>query len=308
MSMKRFLREFFLFLLLTVSIYLLVMLIGGRYPNLNYRRGANGHLNSRLKEVKQVHDVDLLFLGSSHTYRSFDVRIFQEAGYSSFNLGSSNQTHIQTEILLKRYLKSLHPKLVIYEVNPEMFMIDGVESSVDLIANDRNDLLTIEMALKLNHLKTYNTLVHGLWVDWLKLDEDYVEPAVKGDNLYISGGYVASGMNRYKPAPQPAYPIVLNPKQLASFEKNLQMIKAQGAELLLLYSPTTNVKFQSYQGMEDFENRMKNQGPYLNYNSILSLQDSIHFWDAEHLNQEGVLIFNQALIQYLNDNGQRLTP
>ena len=81
---------------------------------------------TRLKEVKTVKNVDILFLGSSHTYRGFDTSIFHDCGYSAFNLGSSSQTPIQTLTLANRYLKQLNPKLVVLEVYPGNFTGDGV--------------------------------------------------------------------------------------------------------------------------------------------------------------------------------------
>jgi len=83
--------------------------------------------------------VDILFLGSSHSYRGFNPQYF--SGYKTFNLGSSAQTPIQTNLLLKRYLHQLNPKTIVYEVYPISLSIDGVESSSDIIANDHHPIL-----------------------------------------------------------------------------------------------------------------------------------------------------------------------
>lgn len=129
--------------------------------NLNYRRGASGYTYTRLHEVEKYKNVDILFLGSSHTYRGFDPRIFQLYGYSSFNIGTSSQTPLQTEVLLKKYIGHLKPSSVVFEVYPYVFSSDGVESSVDLIANDNIDKNTFLMAAKINNIKTYNTLLYA---------------------------------------------------------------------------------------------------------------------------------------------------
>ena len=158
--------------------------------NLSDRLGSYGHLNRRIQELKTFGDIDVLFLGSSHAYRGFDPRIFMQHGIRSFNLGSGSQSPIQTEILLKRYLNILNPKLVVYEVFPRNLSIDGVESALDLIANDKIDHLTIKMALDLNHIKVYNTVILGVIKDLLNLDRDYVEPIRKGRDTYVKGGFV----------------------------------------------------------------------------------------------------------------------
>lgn len=67
--------------------------------NLNYYPGGYGNLNTRLKEAKTKGKVDILFLGSSHAYRGFDVRLFEQAGYSCFNLGSSFSVTLANRIV-----------------------------------------------------------------------------------------------------------------------------------------------------------------------------------------------------------------
>ena len=53
----------------------------------------------------------------------------------TFNLGSSSQTPIQTKMLLDEHLDRLNPKLVVFEVYPVVFQLEGVESALDFIAN-----------------------------------------------------------------------------------------------------------------------------------------------------------------------------
>jgi hypothetical protein len=122
--MKKFLKSITIFSLSTIGIYILLIIVWGEIApdilkkNMNYRIGSKGHMYSRIQELRETKNIDILFLGSSHSYRGFDTRIFSGNGYKSFNLGSSSQTHIQSNILLKRYIDQLIPKLVIYEVNP----------------------------------------------------------------------------------------------------------------------------------------------------------------------------------------------
>ena len=163
--------------------------------NLQYKMGGLGHLNSRIKDLKSYGNVDVVFVGSSLAYRGFDPRIFKTHGLASFNLGSSGQTFIQTEVLTNRYLGLLNPKLVVCETYPQNFSHDGVEPALDLIANDKNDIETIKMALRINHIKVYNTLLYGLFRDVFSMNDAFVEDIVKKDkegrdDTYIRGGFV----------------------------------------------------------------------------------------------------------------------
>jgi hypothetical protein len=121
---------------------------------------------TRISDLKKYKNVDILFLGSSRAYRVFDTRIYAKQGYYSFNLGSSSQTPIQTKLLMKRYLKQLNPKLIVYAVDPNAFS-DGVESAMDIIANDKNDRESLKMLAKINHLKVFNTLIYGYYKDYI---------------------------------------------------------------------------------------------------------------------------------------------
>jgi len=304
--MKKFIYNTILFLLFTSIFYLILLFGWGRYapsrfkPNINYRVGSYGHMYSRLSEVKNYGNVDILFLGSSHAYRGFDTRIFLDNGYKSFNLGSSSQTPVQTKVLLNRYLESLNPKLVIYEVYPATFTMDGVESSLDIIANDINDSHSLKMALKINNIKTYNTLIYGFIHDLLGLNKSFSEPIINGNDKYISGGYVAKEIGLYKPTEFEKKEISLRDYQLESFSEIVQMIKNKNIELILVYAPITEVNYKSYSNNHYFDSTMKSYTEYYNFNEIIDLNDSLHFYDSHHLNQNGVDIFNEKLIELLN--------
>src|SRR5215217_8103310 len=121
--MKQFLGNCTRFAFFSIVAYAVLTIVTGSMNlgvvnNLKFPIGGNGHLFSRLKELDTVKNVDILFLGSSHAYRGYDVRKFNRLGYSAFNLGSSAQTPVQTELLVKTYLAQLNPKVVILDIHP----------------------------------------------------------------------------------------------------------------------------------------------------------------------------------------------
>jgi hypothetical protein len=262
-------------------------------------------MHSRLSEVKKYGKVDILFLGSSHAYRGFDTRVFLENGYKSFNLGSSAQTPAQTKVLLKRYLDSLNPELIIYEVYPETFTSDGFESSLDLIANDINDLHSFGMALKINNIKTYNTLVYGFSHDLLGLNSSFSETTKKGNDKYVSGGYVEKELDFYQRSEFVNKEIYIRDYQLESFLEIVQMIKNRNIELILVYAPIPKVNYDSYRNNTYFDSIMNSYSEYYNFNEIIDLNDTQHFYDSHHLNQNGVEIFNKKLVKLLNKKKAR---
>lgn len=214
--------------------------------NLSYKTANYGHQFSRMQEIKTAKNVDLLFLGSSHTYRGFDTRIFRREGWNAYNLGSSSQSHIQTELLLRRYLKNLNPKFIVYEVYPGLFTVDGIESSLNLLGNDDIDLETVKTAFQLNHLKVYNTLIYGIYADLTNQHEGIVEAPRKNLDTYIIGGYVQRDLTFYWRQMHPTATWELRKDQLHAFENSLEIIKNQNIPYLLVQAPVTENYFNSY--------------------------------------------------------------
>ena len=305
--MKKFIILFLKFIIFTTIFYCSALLLSEIYlpqylrPNLISKR-VHGHMSLRTKEVKNIKNVDILFLGSSHTYRGFDTRIFKKIGLNTFNLGSSSQTHIQTKVLLSRYLETLNPKTIIYEVYPRVFQSDGLESSLDIIMNDENDLNSFKMALEINNIKTYNTFIYRFTYDLLNLNNSFTKPIINGYDKYVSGGYVEKEISFFKPTLFKRKKIVLNPNQLKYFSENVEMIKSKNIKLILVYAPISKVEYKSYTNINYFDNLMDGYSNYFNFNEIICLNDSLHFYDSTHLNQNGVEIFNKRLIKLLNKN------
>ena len=273
--------------------------------NLNYKIGSYGHLNSRVKDLITYGDVDILFLGSSHAYRGFDPRVFKKYGIKSFNLGSSNQTPIQTEILLKRYLNSLNPKIVVFEAFPGVFSSDGVESAMDLIANDKIDYQTIKMALDLNHVKVYNTLICGMIRDLLNLDSDFVEPEriQKWKDTYIKGGFVEKEISFFEN--NEVYSLKkwdLVKYQKDAFERIIKKLTKLKINVILVQAPITKERHNSYSNNSEIDSYFKSLADYYNFNDILNLPSTTYFSDSDHLNQYGVEIFNKSFIDILKNN------
>ena len=303
--MRKFIINSVVFLFFSVSFYCIALFLWGSIapaslkPNLNYRMGSYGHMFSRLSEAKNISDVDALFLGSSHAYRGFDTRQFSKHNLKTFNLGSSAQTPKQTNVLINRYLEKLNPKLVIYEVYPETFMLDGIESSLDIIANDENDIHSFKMALNHNHIKVYNTFFYGTMRNLFNLNQSFIEPANKEDDTYISGGFVEKKINYFKPIAFKNKKITFNEDQLEEFSKIVLKLKNENYKVVLVYAPITPSNYSSYTNTSYFDSIMRTYSEYYNFNKLIRLEDSLHFYDKDHMNKNGVNLFNEKLIEVL---------
>lgn len=300
------------FLCLAAVVYAVGIFISGTmvHPalvrNLVYPKGGYGHMWSRLKEVEDHGPVDIVVLGSSIAYRDFDPRQFAAAGYSMFNLGSSSQSFLQTEVLVDRYMDRLDPKLTIIEVTPSVFQTDGVESSLDLLANGGVDLDMIEMAWQVGNIKTFNALVYSGERQVLDLDRDFKEAAldIEGKNRYVPGGFVEHTSGHFIPKGTPAKRgTEPSPDQLAALEGILAKLKDDGRKYVLIQAPLSPWQYASYTDPEAHAARMCALGTYINMNGIAGLEDSSGFYDKSHMNQFGVTLFHAALLDSLEHHG-----
>lgn len=307
--MRQFITNILKFGALAVVFYMVALFAFGllfswKMPlaNLKYFQGSYGHLHTRLDEVRQTRDVDILFLGSSKAYRGFDPRIFKEAGYTSFNLGSSAQTPLQTKLLLERYLDRVKPRMVVYEVYPSTLSNEGIESALDVISNDKIDLNTFEMVVELCHTKITNTFLYGLMRGVLKLDEDFQESMVHGDDTYVMGGFVEKKLSYFRYRKEEPKEWRINDEQFRRFEKVVEMIENRDIPIVLVNAPIASGRYDSYTNSEEIDQKLSEYGKYYNFNELMSLDDSLYFYDASHLNQRGVELFNHKLIEVLSED------
>jgi hypothetical protein len=290
-------------------VYLLLVILWGSFAptrfkkNLNYNLGGYGHMYTRMQEIKKAEDVDILLLGSSHAYRGFDPRKFEEIYITLFNAGSSAQSPIHSELILKRYLNKLNPKLIIFEVYPGTFGSDGVEASLDFIANDKNDKLSLNLILSQNHLKLYNSFIYAIFRDFIGLNKNFVEDPIKKYDTYVKGGFVMKQMKYYQHRKHEPRTWEFRNEQFKALDRIIKLTEEQQIELVFIQAPITQSLYSAHTNNREFDKLMQNYGTYYNFNNLMTLDDSLHFYDAHHLNQHGVELFNSKVLEVLDRDG-----
>lgn len=301
---------------------------GDLSKNLNYRMGATGYTYTRLHEVEKHASVDMIFLGSSHAYAGFDPRIFARYGYSSFNLGTSSQTPCQTEMLVNRHLANLNPSVVVFEVYPYCFSSDGVESSADVIANSNLDKHTLSMAVNVNSITTYNTLVYAFVKRLFSKEKPITEQLslvrttgnIRDSINYIPGGFMEKtrttlsddGVHKTSPSHKLSEKAILtdidiiqtkegkwNPrkKQLEAFERILAGLKERNIRVVLVQTPINSRYYAMIKCNKEIDKYFASKGEYYNFNELMPFDNDSEFVDYDHLNQIGVKKMNGALIE-----------
>ncbi len=321
--MRRFFLTIILFIAGGVVLYLPAVWAAGHakvQSNVKYIPANYGHTDMRLYEADRLcfgKGPDMLFVGSSHCYRTFDTRMYDSVGYRSFNLGSSNQTPKQTYALLSRYLRYWNPDLVVIEVHPDIMENSGDESAVDIVSNTRIDAPVLDMALSQKSLRVFNTMCcsfvdralhHGtipIGEKTIMVNTQSGDTTVFVDFKYIDGGFVEVDSYCYKPIPLKSKTIRINDDQLRQLGRCLQLLDNYNIPYLLIEVPSTRSRFHSYTNHKDFEKKIRSLVRHdteyiiLNNNQELmsQLDDTTCFFDDDHLNQKGAHILNKYLIQ-----------
>ncbi len=259
-----------------------------------------GDTHKRFKEFDIKLNYDLLIIGSSHTYNSFDTRIFEEKGIRAYNLGTSGQSIENSLILARNYFHKGLSKNVILDIYPGAFMSSGLESTCDLIVNVPSNSAALDLAWSFPDIRSVNMLVLRLFY---KLSNSHA-PIYK-DTRYRKGGFIAvrdsantnieydKFLPRYKPKEE----------AINSLHQIIAHCKAIETKLILVAHPAPKeLKNQQYLSFViDAKKISEKVGlEFLDYSFNHNLNSKHHFYDVQHLNEAGAQIFTEKLIADLH--------
>lgn len=323
--LPRFLKRGLLFLISLPFVWFAFVVIWGTVipekfrNNLIYSTGQ-GFMNLRLEEAELIEKIDVLIVGSSHAYRGIDPRRLIDKGIHAFNLGSSLQTPVQTQLLLRKYLRQMNPKLVVFEVGYKTFSSDGVEGAIDLMVNSPDlNWDIVRMAIELNDMTVYNSLAYTFFRKSI-LNETRQEYLASHSDVdrYVPGGFVErkfldyEGPTEFKDHVQP-----VNPLQQICFEETLRYLRTHNVKTILVQTPILYGYYTSIQNIHEYDDyfrRVASVDGYYNFSDSV-YEETTYFYDHHHLNTTGVERFNDDLINVLRPHldpltkhGERVTP
>ena len=284
-SMKRILLKFPIFLIVASIFYVIGLnlfyeLLTPLYrPNI-LRVNTDG-LKYKIQESKTISNLDVLFVGSSHTYRSFNPAIFEKYNLKSYNWGTNGQTHLQTQFVLKQFIPLFKPKVVIYEVFPEIFSTNGNESMVEFIMVGAPFEIDLEQMIKLdNSMVLINSYI-------LNRSQNITFGNSKSDfnpeKLYYLGYWGNNKKQKYKQ--EDAINLVWTPLkgQLQAFEENLRYLKEQKIDVIFVITPFLG----NYDNAVEYQNYLAKFGDVYDFNKIPDLFEINDLYDRHHLNHRG---------------------
>jgi hypothetical protein len=269
------------------------------------RLGPESATYQRYAEIGDYADVDILFVGSSRVYRTYDTRIYTAAGLRTFNMGSMAQTPVNSYYLMKEHMERLSPRLVVLDVFPGHFRTSGIESQMNLLTNRRVSREMIEATFAVNKPKGYMALLASA----LKREDVFLAnpPALK-HGTYIPGGYVQHDDDGRGDFRQRTFTGKENGKQMAHLEKIVGLCREHGAELMIVSQPLPASTMEQVPYYDDFMDRMRAlcarwDVGFHDFNAIFPMPEQEYYYDAGHLNQRGADVYNAFFVEYLRDQG-----
>lgn len=270
--------------------------------------------------------IDILVLGSSHAYRTFNPPAIEaelSSEYEIFNFGSSAQSPVTAYYILEEVLSKHQPKLVIVDLYPLVFM--------------GNDMLK-------------NGLINFEYMNWGKPKRDFFTSGFSAGEQsaillfptyayrkYFKGKIKKLIGRQYLPPPKGRYRgggFVSNPDTLSMekliynnqfdrFEFDLEMItdhdvaylkrivekcKNTGVLMMFTTAPIPEISVQKIENYREFhlffqELAKELSVPYCDFNleRVPTIKDEYHFYDDDHLNTAGALLFSKAIAEKIKN-------
>lgn len=127
---------------------------------------------------------------------------------------------------------------------------------------------------------------------------------VQPNEIYVSKGFMVDTKLRWSGYDCKRVPLPISSRQMDYLKKILKYARAQKAPMVLVTQPLSReyldcaANYKQVAG--DFEKIAKDLGvPYYDFNGLMNLDSETYFADSNHLNSEGVKIYNELLIDIL---------
>jgi hypothetical protein len=303
--MKDFIKKVLRFLLMVPLVWAAGILIYGKiapgFLQKNVRVTFYRNFNSvSLKEIDTMAHVDILIAGPSSAFRSFDPAVFEKFNLKIFILGSSAQSPVQTKYLVDKYLDKLHPRLFIYVANMQAISSDGTEGWLFLANNlEHYDSKFLKSAISGKSYYVANALCYNIISSAISKPKPFTSKL----EHYVADGYVAYNA--------PAHDTIfygasyfnttchIPEKQKIAFGNTIKSLEERKIPVVILQTPVYDRLFSSFSNRAEIDNYFASFPGihYANFN-YCNFTKSM-FWDAMHLNSDGVLKFDTMLIDSL---------
>ena len=259
-------------------------------PNLQRNGGQEMQMMRDLTSNQTKYDA--IVLGSSHAYRGYDPRIFEQAGVSMFNAGTSAQNAKGSLVLYNEYLRD-RADVFILDVYDPVFELEGTESNMRLIQNVPTNAAAFALVKQEVKMYTLNALV-------VRLASMNVKDEAPNTD-YIKNGFCEKKGILYAVEPLNDSVFDANEEMFLAFEKMIKQMQSEGKRIVLCSHPLPACHgLHNYHDkfLQRFSPLIQRLGvPYIDFTYYTEGFGINEFADLSHLNQQGVELYNRILFQ-----------
>ncbi len=245
-----------------------------------------------VRELGVARDLDILFTGSSHAYRTFDPRFFDTKNLRTFNMGTTGQTPVNTYFLMRDHFDQVRAPLVVIETYPDIFRLDGTFSSIDLIQNTAWSWSTVRMVLATKSLPALNALLFDA-LDLHRVPVDQIEPRLDPGDTYVGRGYVEKRSDVTWEQRAPTRSIAINHTQLRYLRRTIEWLRRRGSRVLCIVQPIPEPTRRAIKNYAEVSETIRATvtlagAEYVDFNGMIDLTPGTDFYDYHHMRQSAV--------------------
>jgi len=259
-------------------------------PNMQRNGGQEMQMMRDLTSSQTKYDA--IVLGSSHAYRGYDPRIFEQSEISLFNAGTSAQNAKGSLVLYNEYLRD-RSDVFILDIYDPVFELEGTESNMRLIQNVPSNDAAFDLVKQEVKMYTLNALA----VRMASLNP--IDEAPNSD--YIKNGFCEKKGILYAVEPLNDSVFDENEEMFEAFETVIKQMQADGKRIVLCSHPLpASLGLHNYHDkfLARFTPLIQRLGvQYIDLTYYTEGFGINEFADLSHLNQQGVELYNRLLLQ-----------
>lgn len=241
---------------------------------------------------------DVVVIGSSHAYRGYDPREFENQGFSMYNFGTHLQNPLASYLVLTDVVHPDKKNLVVFDIYDDVFQRNGIGSYTRLIENVKEDSTARKFVYADPDIRLINSYTCRLFSKNATVE-------IARDPNYIKNGYYSRSDTAHAALPNKFYEPIFIPEYFDYVLKTIEYCQRNAIPIVLVSHPQpindANLRFHDA-FLKEFIPKISGTGiHYLDYQKDRSFKSNEDFMDAGHLNQTGVTKFNKLLIKDLLD-------
>jgi hypothetical protein len=333
--MIRFNKFKLMWMLLISFLYIYILsFVQQLYIHANSQNSINVWNKQRFQDFYSMsrNSIDLVFVGSSHSYCSFNPEVFDQVlGINSFQLGMPLQHPDATYYTLREVFNYQRPDLVVMELYFDMlddsFVLAQADSLFEVMNNaELYDEFVSEVFPFNEKLKNTIPLIkyQQPFINYMnKLLEDYLTDngiireykPQQGEEYYGSKGYIYSDMvisydemykdNQFRTMDLRKFDISL--AQQKYLDKIIALCNIYNTKLIFITAPIAPVSLEFIDNYDDIYSTLKsyaqlNDVEYIDLNTDVPEDMFVNhnFRDDAHLNNSGADIASNYLAEYIS--------